>query len=254
MIKTSAAAHRFSPAEASRRIPSMTTTIHTAPHQTPVIASPRVTRRILIVDDQAPVRKSIRNLIELESPHLVCGEASNEAEFWVKIGDIRPDFVIMDISLGGEDGLRIVRDIRRSLFTCDILVLSMHAETLYALDALRSGANGYLMKADAATNIARAIQRVVDHRVYLSDYMWNLLRNISEEPLPVSASRKMAALGMTHRRIFHLLSAGLSIDLISQFLGLANADVIRYALDTQKALGLPPLKSFRDFDEASRKS
>ncbi len=232
----------------------MTTTISKAPAISTLNAPSRSVRRILIVDDQPPVRKSIRNLIELESPHHVCGEAANEAEFWVKIGDIRPDFVIMDISLGGEDGLRIVRDIRRSLFTCDVLVLSMHAETLYALDALRSGANGYLMKVDAAANIARAIQRVVDHKVYLSDYMWNLLRNISAEPLPSSAAKAMSALGATHRRIFQLVSTGLSMDMISQFLGLANADVIRYALDMQKSLGLPSLNALRDFAEASRKS
>jgi DNA-binding NarL/FixJ family response regulator len=235
-------------------IPLMASSTQTLVNDLPAGPPSRATRRILIVDDQAPVRKSIRNLIELESPHQVCGEASSEAEFWGKIGDVRPDFVIMDISLGGEDGLRIVRDIRRSLFTCDVLVLSMHAETLYAMDALRSGANGYLMKADAATNIARAIQRVIDHKVYLSDYMWNLLRNLSAEPLPAAAAKKMSGLGLTHRRIFHLLSAGLSIDLISQFLGLANADVIRYAQDTQKALGLPSLNSMRDFAEASRKS
>lgn len=126
---------------------------------------------------------------------------------------------------GGEDGLRIVRDIRRSLFTCDVLVLSDACETLYAMDALRSGANGYLMKADAATNIARAIQRVIDHKVYLSDYMWNLLWNLSEEPLPAAAAKKMSGLGLTHRRIFHLLSA-VPFDPDLPVSGIGNADVI----------------------------
>ncbi|MFO1489724.1 MAG: response regulator transcription factor [Kiritimatiellia bacterium] len=214
----------------------------------------RAARRILIVDDQAPVRKSIRNLIELESSHLICGEAANEAQFWAMLGDLRPDFIIMDISLGGEDGLQLVRDLRRSLFTSDVLVLSMHAETLYALDALRSGANGYLMKADAAANIARAIQSVIGHKVYLSDYMWNLLRNLTEELLPEEAGRRLSGLRAPHRRVFHLLSVGLSIDLISQFLGLANTEVIRYCLDMQKVLGLPSLKALRDYSEASRKS
>jgi DNA-binding NarL/FixJ family response regulator len=128
-------------------------------------------KRIVIVDDHPLFRKGLEQLIHSDGTFEVCGEASNASEAMDVIRKLDPDLAIVDLSLPGANGIELIKNIRAEFPKFPILVLSMHDESLYALRALRAGANGYVMKHEAMANVIRAIQEVFSGRPYLSPAM-----------------------------------------------------------------------------------
>src|ERR1700730_14780388 len=106
-------------------------------------------KRILVVDDHPIVRQGLALLINREPDLVVCGEAEEAQAALTAIEDLRPDILIVDISLQGPDGIDLVKTIRTKHAGMPVLVLSMHEESIYAERALRAGANGYIMKQEA---------------------------------------------------------------------------------------------------------
>jgi DNA-binding NarL/FixJ family response regulator len=129
------------------------------------------TKRLLIVDDHPLFRKGLQELIHSEAEFAVCGEAGNAAEAMEVIRKLNPDMAIVDLSLPGANGIELIKNIRAEFPSLPILVLSMHDESLYALRALRAGAEGYVMKHEAMANVIQAIREVFNGRPYLSPAM-----------------------------------------------------------------------------------
>jgi DNA-binding NarL/FixJ family response regulator len=128
-------------------------------------------KRIVIVDDHPLFRKGLEQLIHSDGTFAVCGEAGSAAEAMDVIRKLDPDLVIVDLSLPGANGIELIKNIRAEFQKLPILVLSMHDESLYALRALRAGAEGYVMKHEAMTNVVQAIHEVFNRRPYLSPAM-----------------------------------------------------------------------------------
>ena len=128
-------------------------------------------RRIMIVDDHPLFRKGLQELIQSESAFAVCGEAGNASEAMDVIRKLSPDLVIVDLSLPGTNGIELIKNIRAEFARLPILVLSMHDESLYALRAMRAGADGYVMKHEAMANVIQAIREVFNGHPYLSPAM-----------------------------------------------------------------------------------
>jgi DNA-binding NarL/FixJ family response regulator len=128
-------------------------------------------KRIVIVDDHPLFRKGLEELINSESSFAVCGEAGNAAEAMEVIRKLNPDLAIVDLSLPGANGIELIKNTRAEFPRLPILVLSMHDESLYALRALRAGAEGYVMKHEAMANVIHAIHEVFNGRPYLSPAM-----------------------------------------------------------------------------------
>jgi DNA-binding NarL/FixJ family response regulator len=128
-------------------------------------------KRIVIVDDHPLFRKGLEELINSENGFAVCGEAGNAAEAMEVIRKLNPDLAIVDLSLPGANGIELIKNTRAEFPSLPILVLSMHDESLYALRALRAGAEGYVMKHEAMTNVIHAIHEVFNGRPYLSPAM-----------------------------------------------------------------------------------
>jgi len=128
-------------------------------------------KRILIVDDHPLFRKGLEQLIHSDAAFVVCGEAGNAAEAMDVIRKLNPDLAIVDLSLPGANGIELIKNIRTEFARLPILVLSMHDESLYALRAMRAGADGYVMKHEAMTNVIQAIGEVFNGRPYLSPAM-----------------------------------------------------------------------------------
>ena len=134
-------------------------------------AQPRP-KRIVIVDDHPLFRKGLEQLIKNSDPGFtVCGEAGNAADAMDVLRKFRPDLVIVDISLPGANGIELIKNIRSEFHKLPVLTLSMHDESLYALRALRAGAQGYVMKEEALDNVIAAIREVLAGRPYLSREM-----------------------------------------------------------------------------------
>ena len=128
-------------------------------------------KRIVIVDDHPLFRKGLEQLIHSDGAFAVCGEAGNAAEAMEVIRELDPDLAIVDLSLPGANGIELIKNIRAEFSKLPILVLSMHDESLYALRALRAGAEGYVMKHEAMANVIQAIHEVFSGRPYLSPAM-----------------------------------------------------------------------------------
>ena len=125
--------------------------------------------RVFVVDDHPIVRQGLALMINREPDLVVCGEAEEAQAALIAIEELRPDVLVVDISLPGPDGIDLVKTVRARQASLPVLVLSMHDESIYAERALRAGANGYIMKQEATERVLIAIRRILKGEVYLSD-------------------------------------------------------------------------------------
>jgi DNA-binding NarL/FixJ family response regulator len=116
-------------------------------------------------------REGLRQLIEREPDLAVCGDAASADEALPAIAALKPDLVIVDISLSGTSGLDLTKSLREQYEDLPVLVVSMHEESLYAERALRAGAMGYVMKQEPGKTVKSAIRKVLAGNIHLSEAM-----------------------------------------------------------------------------------
>jgi DNA-binding NarL/FixJ family response regulator len=124
--------------------------------------------RILIVDDHAVVRRGVRSLLESHEGWEVCGEATNGRDAVEQSRQLRPDVVVMDLSLPELNGLDATRQILKEGPGIEVLVLTMHHSEELARDVLRAGARGYIMKSDADEDLITAVDTLRLHKPFLT--------------------------------------------------------------------------------------
>jgi DNA-binding NarL/FixJ family response regulator len=140
----------------------------------------------MLVEDHAAVRASVAQRINDEPDMTVCGEAATAAEARDQVANVRPDLVVLDITLDDANGLDLIGSLTVQLPTLIVLVLSMHAEEVYAERALRAGAHGYLMKKDAARQLIPAMRCIARGDVYSSAEMRGRLQSALTEQGPLA--------------------------------------------------------------------
>jgi two-component system, NarL family, response regulator NreC len=123
--------------------------------------------RILLVDDHAVLRAGLRMLLNAEEDMLVVGEAANTSQAVQAVEELRPDVVLMDISMPDVSGLDIIKDMKQSVPESRILILTMHNDEGYLRKALSSGASGYVLKQAANNELLAAIRVVSQGGTYL---------------------------------------------------------------------------------------
>jgi DNA-binding NarL/FixJ family response regulator len=126
-------------------------------------------RRVLLVDDHPIVCEGLAQRINGESDLEVCGQARDVQAALAAIEKLRPHIAIVDIALGEESGVELLKDIKVRFPRLPALVLSMHDEALYAERSLHAGAKGYVMKQEDPDVLLRAIRQVLRGQVWLSD-------------------------------------------------------------------------------------
>lgn len=125
--------------------------------------------RILIVDDHAVVRRGVRALLESHDGWEVCGEADNGHEAIEKVAELKPDLVVLDVSLPGLNGLEATPQILKASPNTEVLVLTMHHSEELVRQVLRSGAKGYVLKSDADNSLVQAIETVRQHKPFVTN-------------------------------------------------------------------------------------
>ena len=123
---------------------------------------------VIIIDDHPLFSRGLSQLIETQKTYKVTGIAKNKTEKVSMITKNPPDLAIVDLNLGQEDGLELIKDILFNSPQTKVLVLSMHDERFYAERALKAGAKGYIMKQEAEANVLTAINTVMKDEIYLS--------------------------------------------------------------------------------------
>lgn len=128
---------------------------------------------IYVVDDHPVMRRGYAYLVEAEMDLEVCGESGNAMHALEHIPETGPDLVIVDLTLEGMGGLELIKRIQAEWPDLPILVVSMHDESLYADRALQAGARGYIMKSEVEAEVVKAIRRILDGGVFLSEELSN---------------------------------------------------------------------------------
>ncbi len=123
---------------------------------------------IMLVDDHAIVREGYRSLLQKQPRLKVVAEASDGAEAYRLFKETRPDLVIMDLTMPGFGGIEAIRRIRQWDSAARILVLTMHQNAAYAVQAIRAGARGYVTKSSPPEALVRAAFDVLQGRIALS--------------------------------------------------------------------------------------
>jgi DNA-binding NarL/FixJ family response regulator len=193
--------------------------------------------KVFLVDDHPIVRQGLALFIEREPDLMVCGEAEDATSALQAIRDAAPDFVILDISLNGPDGLELLKTLRVRYPNLPALVLSMHDESVYAERALRAGANGYIMKQEAADKVITAIRHILGGDVYLSD---NLTKRMLQQFVNGSISPRdpLAKLSDRELEVFRLIGAGHGTRQIADELHVSTKTVESYQAHIKEKLAL----------------
>jgi two-component system, NarL family, response regulator NreC len=123
---------------------------------------------IFLADDHQIVRKGIKAILSAESDFQVIGEAGDGIETVKLVDDLKPDILILDLMMGGINGLEVTRQLAKKNPKVGIVVLSMHSNEAYVLEALRSGAMAYILKDNTTEDLVHAIREVASGRRYLS--------------------------------------------------------------------------------------
>ena len=208
---------------------------------------PPARRRVLVVDDHPIVRHGLTLLINHEADLIVCGEAEDAQSATRAIVSLRPDLVIVDISLGGPDGLELLKQIRKRNANLPVLVLSMHDATTYAERVLRAGANGYIMKQEATDRVLTAIRCILEGHVYVPDRVASRLLRQYAHTSTATARSSLAALSDRELEVFRLIGEGRSTRQIAEILNLSVKTVESYQAHIKEKLELITARELQYF-------
>ena len=118
------------------------------------------TIRILVADDHALFREGLRRILELEKDIKIVGEAKDGAEALELAGRLKPDVILMDISLPGPNGIRITRQIKKRYRKVYVIMLSMYEDTAHIIESFQAGASGYVIKTRPSGELIQTIRSV----------------------------------------------------------------------------------------------
>lgn len=193
--------------------------------------------KVFLVDDHPIVRQGLALFIDREPDLMVCGEADDATSALQAIGEATPDFVVLDISLDGPDGLELLKTLRVRYPSLPVLVLSMHDESLYAERALRAGANGYIMKQEATDRVLTAIRQILGGDVYLSD---RLTKRMLQQFVNGSISQRdpLSKLSDRELEVYRLIGVGHGTRQIADELHVSTKTVESYQAHIKEKLSL----------------
>ena len=189
---------------------------------------------IVLVDDHAVVRAGVRRLLEQEAIFDVIGESDSGEKAYQMFGELKPDVMVMDLSMPGMGGLEAIRRILMRHERARILVLTMHEDLSFANQALKLGAKGYLIKNTLGDDLVKSIQTVSRGEVFLSDEIAKkmAMQSISGDQDPIHE------LSAREFEIFRLLAEGLEIDAIAATLNISSKTVSNYQTMIKQKLNI----------------
>ncbi len=210
--------------------------------------------RIAVADDHAVVRKGLRQIIAEEQSFNLAGEAASADELITLLRGRPFDLVVLDLSLGKRSGIDILKQIKSEFPRLPVLILSMHAEDVFATRALRAGAAGYMQKESSPEELLDAIRRIAGGGSYLSPAMAErLATDVALGGLGLLPHEKLSD---REFEVFRLLGAGKSVTEIARELNLSvktisthrsrildktgfqnNADIVQYVMSHQLLSG-----------------
>ncbi|MBE9530289.1 MAG: response regulator transcription factor, partial [Proteobacteria bacterium] len=168
-------------------------------------------KTILIVDDHPLFSEGLKSLILRNTGFEVVGEAGNGREGLRMSKQLKPDLVVMDISLPDKSGIDLTRDIRSHLSETRVIIVSMHSKINYISEAFRAGASGYVVKESAADRLIQGLKAVSRGEYYLdsslSHKVVKILAGLPEKEARITDAR-YEALTPREQQVMRLLAEG----------------------------------------------
>ena len=203
-----------------------------------------VKSRLLLVDDHPLVRRGLTEIISNQPDLEICGEAEDLVSAMRQYLKLRPDLVVLDISLKGGHGLDLIKQIRLEDAAARILMFSMHDDALFAERAIAAGALGYVNKQEDASILVQAIHRVLEGRIYLNPALSEQVLERALNPSCMSSLQAVHRLTGRELEVFELIGQGLSTQQIAGKLFLSHKTIetyrehIKHKLNLANAAGL----------------
>lgn len=194
------------------------------------------TIKVLLVDDYAIIRDSIRDLLEAEDDIEIVGEAEDGKEAMDKVKKLSPEIVIMDIVMPRMDGLDATRRISRRYHNTKVIILTQYDNSEYILSAIRAGSSGYIPKHSMGSELAPAIRAVHHGDSFLCpSAALALINEYREKPQTADPYNRLTS---TEKEILKLTAEGLPGKEISNRLTLSLRKVIGYRIKIMEMLHL----------------
>jgi DNA-binding NarL/FixJ family response regulator len=166
--------------------------------------------RVMLADDQSMVRAGFRMILECESDIEVVGEAANGEQATASARRLRPDVVLMDIQMPGEDGLRATRRILETDgLTCRVVILTTFERDDYVFEALQSGASGFLLKNAPPEELVHAVRVVAAGDALLAPSVTRrIIEQFARRPLTPEVGGRLQSLTQREREVLVMLARG----------------------------------------------
>ena len=139
--------------------------------------------RVLLVDDHSILREGLRALLSFQADIEVVGEATNGEEAIHRVGELRPDIILMDIAMPGINGLEATQQICRQYSNSRVIILSQHEDRQYVVPLLQAGASGYILKRAIGEDLYSAIRKVYLGETYLDPALNAIIIEEIRQPL-----------------------------------------------------------------------
>lgn len=192
--------------------------------------------RILLTDDHAILRSGLRLLIENQPDLDIVGEAGNGVEALDKAKALRPDLILLDLSMPEMDGLTVLPKLVKALPDCRILILTMHEDVAHLRQALDAGAAGYVLKRAVDQELLMAIRAVMRGETYVHSAMTHKLLDAMQHPQAHGEADPWDALSEREASVMRLVALGYTNAEIAEELVLSVKTV-----ETYRARGMEKL-------------
>jgi len=198
-------------------------------------------KSVLVVDDHPLIREGLKVIIGKSSKFEVVGEAGSAAEGFRMAEQLKPDFLVIDISLPDASGIELTRRIKSVCPKARILIVSMHSKIDYITEAFKAGAAGYMVKESAAEKLLAALESVATGEHYLdSPVSHSLIEKLIKSPEKDTriTNGAYASLTSREREIMSLLAKDHSVKEIADKLFISSKTVENHRSNIMKKLGL----------------
>ena len=193
---------------------------------------------ILLADDHHVVRQGLHALLEAEPDFSIVGEAADGLQVLEQVERLRPDVLVLDLMMPGLNGLEVMREITRRSLRTRVVILSMHSNEAYVLQALRSGVAGYVLKESTASDLAQAVREAAAGKRYLSPPLSERAIEVYLEKAQMTTLDAYETLTSRERQILHLVAEGLGNSEIAARLSISPRTVETHRANVMRKLNL----------------
>ena len=194
--------------------------------------------RIILADDHQIVRQGLRILLEAETDMQIVAEADNGRKVLKLAQELLPDIVIMDLSMPELNGIEATRQILSGAPEVKVIALSMHSDSLFVLNMIKSGASGYLLKDCALEELVKAIRAVVDDKTYLSPGVSDIVIRDFVTGWQTTNSSAFSVLSPREREVLQLMAEGRTTNQIADGLCVSVKTVEAHRKQVMTKLGI----------------